>query len=341
MAPEEEFIDVIKRFGHRIDFINYQGGCGGEYVSLAVASLSSEYKCQDDIPQPNHFVDYNRWQYKDLIFGGFFLSMSKHLRERKEPVSLNELADLWVKFGTGQDIFYKDAIEYFNNYDRLLIRSHGIFAGFVEIFSKSRKLSIAVKTPEWLPYLKLNVFIKLYKIKTPKKHALFEFEKVSKYRNLIPYEDYEDILNKIPGSFMCNFYHISYIDPWALGYKGTYEEAREQASELTHSIDELPNLPAFNILTKFSNQSHQRLENKLQKHIKSKSNFYDEGQTMCCIKDIIYSDVISKTFNIDDELFKEKIYTWHNKNIELINNIEIDYGVLLLNDSWDDVTRTF
>ena len=77
---KREFKDLLEKYNDHIDFIDYPGGAGGEWLSTTISQSSPDYTIVQNIEKEGN---NNRWSYQDPL-DGFFVKISKQNQKNKK-----------------------------------------------------------------------------------------------------------------------------------------------------------------------------------------------------------------------------------------------------------------
>jgi len=340
------------------------GGCGGEYLALTISNLSNDYPSYSMDRLNQNDIHTNRWSFYDDPFFGFWGKLVKYSRNNDITFTdWGSIADVWCEFYKDKDlnIHIKSIEDHFDKYPRMLIRMHGPFKGFKELFTKSKHISITVETSEWYAYIKYLVLIKILGISYPDKDVALNFirdswsvaNKVGAFK-IIDKAIFMNRMNIILNSSDDLRAHsvIAFVDPWALGYRGSYEDiiskvlakdpieynkfetllaTPEGIRTLAFSDDTIK--PEFNIVEGVKVNTF--LEEKYEQHKTIRPMFYAGDLEKIGIAELLYSDKLPILFNVDIDKYSKQMLIWHQRNMDMIYDLELDLNILLVNDLWE------
>jgi hypothetical protein len=97
----------------------------------------------------------------------------------------------------------------------------------------------------------------------------------------------------------------------------------------------------FNTLDHFWNKTI-RGEEALELHNAVDTGHYrklQEANSYICLHEALYTYAVSDLYKVDRNEFRERVMSWHKKNMDLIKESEKYLGKPLLNPNWDMTSK--
>ena len=329
---ERNIRHVLETYKDKIDIINYMGGSGGEYTATLISNLSPDYPNMDFVEYSENA--YNRWEFNSPL-NRLFVRLSKLDMTDVETFDL----DFIVKYFEEQytegphkkkailDGCYKTFEE---ENKRMIVRCHGLHDYILKFFDKSRIISIAPENEEWASYIICNSFIKiqLEKYRGDEREKMvrgkYNFSKDVKQIKSLSYDEYTNFIDRIEDEDLFGFVIIALLEPDKYGFESS-SEILAMDPNYVNSLDFLLGLKKVQNYMIRSSLNFENFKGDNQA-------YYDSGDAIG-IKELIYGNTVPNLFAIRDiETFKERMLEWHHKNLENIENFELETGVLMLRD---------
>jgi hypothetical protein len=340
-----------------------------------ISNLSDDYPsvAMEGQFQDSNSITVNRWRYtsgKYDPFKGFFLSVSKKAKHNWlynsgiQFDTVEKLSDLFLEMYNEdqQNDLIRDVTTHFDLHKRMLIRSHGHFIGFANIFPLTliRNITIIPESHIWYKYIKLLVMIKINLVpfevvpKTKESTILLNnfvwpswglAKRVYGEDNIIPKLDYKERVDCLLEGCSVIYSHsiIGLIDPLALGYKMSYDRSLKKVLSVNpvtfNSKDYLWNRTPVGKVTQelqFRSESIKKWE-RCKPIVASVRG--EAHRKFIGLNEFLFGDAAATIFNIDPDAYTEAILKWHNKNIELIQDLQEEIGVHFIDEECRQVWR--
>lgn len=330
---ERNIRDILERYNDRIDIINYIGGSGGEYAATLITQLSDLYL---DHPLEEYSKNaYNRWSFNSPL-NRLFVRLSKLDLTDIKNFDLDFMVEFFEE-GYSEGPHKKEAIirscyeTFEKDNQRMIVRCHGLHDYILNYFDKSNIVSIAPENEAWASYIICNSFVKIqleqYEGEERERMVIGKYNfSLDVGQTTLDRVKYLDFINRIDNGPLYGFVIIALVEPNKYGFS-SHEDILKMDPNYVNSLDFLLSLDK---VKKYMIRPSLNFNNFKRQN----ADYYNSGISIG-VGELIYGNTIPEIFGISSNnapIFREKMLEWHKKNLEIIENFELETGFLMLRD---------
>ena len=319
---------------HQLDHIGSQAGAGGEYMSNLICRLSHNHQTPE---LSNRWNDVNRWVYKDIVLDNLFLKFGIWAQNN---TTVDEFDSWIVNHYTNVEIkkLTSNLRLHLNANNRILFRTHGLPENISNIF-KGVNLNIWGGGAKWSVYSKQLTSIKIFAYT----YSDLDIHNIKRHYNILKQIQTNIIDESIFDDRIAQLSNVDINAHSVIGLMNPSKLFKKDDDKLYTSefmLNSILNVDPiiFNERKYFWNNTPKGIESRelckltADKYLAPDYDFITVGESL-------FDSTVPDLFGIDPVLFKDSMMEWHNNNMDLIEETEIEIGYRLLNIDYDYSTK--